>query len=421
MGLAYLAAVLQKHDLEVLDLNIVSGDPLEKLKERIADFNPDVAGISLRNIDSTHTSEVIFYYELLAPALKVIREAKPEVKIIVGGPGFSIFAGEVMKREPEIDYGVFLEGEESLPELLENLASPENVKGIYYRKNGSKEVLFTGTRPSMNFGNLPVPAWGKLKLIPYTRNFDGVGIQSKRGCVLNCAYCTYPFLNGKNLRLRSPESVADEVKMLVEKFKIPSFIFVDSVFNIPIDHASQICEELIRRELKVEWEAWFNEKNTSKDFFKLARRAGCKNFTFSPDGFTDKTLEMLQKNITQKDILRVIDELSGLEGINVHFNFFLNPPGQSLGGIWGLFKLRRKIKQIFGKRLRNFGLLGLRIEPYTPLREIALKQGLIDSKNDLLFPVQYKNPESPGIERMFEVMVQGKKNVSGLLKKLRGN
>lgn len=417
LGLSYLAASLSEHEVRLLDLNTVCGDVLARLKEDVTEFNPQVVGVSLRNIDSTHTLEVVFYYQHLSPILKAIRETKPEVKIIVGGAGFSIFAQEIMARESEIDYGVFLEGEETLPNLLANLTTPERVKGIYYRKNDQQqEICFTGSPDSLNFEALPAPVWDRLDMTPYVEYSDGVGIQSKRGCVLNCAYCTYPFLNGNQLRLRSPQKVVDEIQLLVEKYHLRSFIFVDSVFNIPLDHAEQICHEIIRRGFKVEWEAWFNEKNTSREFFRLAHQAGCTTFTFSPDGFSPRTLQVLQKNITVEDVLRVIDEISDLEGIKVHFNFFLNPPGQNLWGLGRIFWLRRKIKRIFGRRLRNFGLLSLRIEPHTHLQKLAMKQGLIDKENKLLFPVYYQNPDWPSIDHIFGILVKGKRAFNNLFR-----
>lgn len=418
IGLSYLAAALVEHKVDLFDLNTVSGDPWIGLKRRIIEFDPEVVGISLRNIDSTHTSEVVFYYEYLSPTLQAIRAVKPKARIIVGGPGFSIFAQEIMRSEPEIDFGVFLEGEETMVELLENLSTPEKVKGIFFRKGDQQQkVFFTGQRALIDFKTLPAPAWNLLDPAPYTSYPNGVGIQSKRGCLLNCLYCTYPFLNGNNLRLNDPSRVVDEIQFLMEKYKLRHFIFVDSVFNIPLSHAEKICDEIIQRGLKVEWEAWFNEKNTSRDFFHLTHQAGCTTFTFSPDGFSSRTLQMLQKNISSHDILRVIDEISDLQEIKVHFNFFLNPPGQDLHGLWQIFRLRKRIKRVFGHRLRSFGLLSLRIEPQTPLQKMAIEQGLIDRQNKLLYPIYYRNPRLPGIDQTFNAVVKYKKYFVNLLKR----
>ena len=54
---------------------------------------------------------------------------------------------------------------------------------------------------------------------------------------LDCIYCIYGFLNGKELRLRKPTKVVDEIEILVKNRGVERFTFVDAVFNIPNDHA----------------------------------------------------------------------------------------------------------------------------------------------------------------------------------------
>ena len=61
LGLAYLKAGLSGHEVRAMDLN-ASEDPYAELAENLAAFQPDVVGISLRNIDSTNKRIVHFYY-----------------------------------------------------------------------------------------------------------------------------------------------------------------------------------------------------------------------------------------------------------------------------------------------------------------------------------------------------------------------
>src|SRR3990170_5460410 len=140
LGLACIKAQIANHDVRGFDTN-TSKRPFEELKEIVGDFSPDAIGISLRNIDSTNKREVVFYYSYLKKTIDVIK-AYSNAKIIVGGSGFSMFANEIMEDEPRIDYGVFLEGEKIAAVLLDNLTNPEQVKGVFYRKDG--KVIFSG-------------------------------------------------------------------------------------------------------------------------------------------------------------------------------------------------------------------------------------------------------------------------------------
>ncbi len=321
--MAYLSACLTEHDVQVYDPN-VAADPYGELTQRLNRFQPEVVGISLRNIDTTQYRDPYLYLATLRPTLDIVRRALKHVRIVIGGSGFSIYAAALMQRYPELDFGVMLEGEESLPALLRNLEHAESVPGIWHRRNGETRLSAPPQLP--DFNALPAPRWDCLDLQPYKGQLDTIGVQAKRGCGLKCAYCTYYFLNGAHYRLRDPEKIAEEILELTGRFQLDHFIFVDSVFNVPQTHAREICEALIRRKLKVPWTAWYNERFFDQDFLRLAREAGCRHFSFSPDAFSDRALERLHKNLRVKDI-RKVHELAKREvGATFGFNFFVNPP-----------------------------------------------------------------------------------------------
>ena len=120
-------------------------------------------------------------------------------------PGFSIYPESVMKENPGIQDGVYLEAEESFPELVANFDCPDSVMGIYQRKEGA--VSFTGNRKLPDFGRLPIPRRDFLDVEPYLSNIGSLGIQTKRGCPCKCIYCTYPRLNGYQIRIMHPGAV----------------------------------------------------------------------------------------------------------------------------------------------------------------------------------------------------------------------
>ena len=53
-------------------------------------------------------------------------------------------------------------------------------------------------------------------------------IQTKRGCDRKCIYCTYPLIEGRKLRFRSPEKIVDEIDYIVNKLGIDYLHFSDS-------------------------------------------------------------------------------------------------------------------------------------------------------------------------------------------------
>jgi len=400
IGLACLVSSLKNHEIRVFDSNL-SANPFQDLGEIVKDFHPDIIGISLRNIDSTNKKKVIFYYPFLKETVGAIK-SHSAAPIVLGGSGFSMFAAEIMKDEPRIDIGVMLEGEASFQKLLEDPAAPHKVKSVYYRKNG--EVIFTGgSDDKVDLDAAALPDRKLIPVAPYKKTREAIGIESKRGCALTCVYCIYGFLNGKKMRLRSAQRVVDEIEMLAEE-GVEQFTFVDSVFNLPQDHAVKICTEIKRRGLSLKWSAWFTEKGLTKEFIELLKSAGCRNIILSPDGFSDEVLQNLGKNIHTHDIIATYDLLKSIDGFEVSYNFFKNPPGQSVTAFFRLIFFVLKAKIQMGRRV-HFEFNSMRIEPNTKLYDLALKNGSIQAGETLLYPKYFTNTSTLFIEKIFNLLL----------------
>ncbi len=384
IGLCYIATSLTKgnHNVQIFDPNL-SENPYKDIKKQIRKFNPDIVGLSIRNIDTCDKRDIFYFFKTIQPTIKIIKETDTSVKVMVGGSGFSMFAEKIMERIPEIDFGVYLEGEESVLELLDNLENPGRVKGIFFKHNG--QIIFTGLRPLPDLKSLPIPRRDFLDITQYFFPLNSVGIQTKRGCPMKCAYCSYPFLNGKKIRLRSPVQVVDEIEYLVNNFGVRQFMFVDGIFNAPIKHAEEICHEIIRRELDVEWQAWFDIKGFSEEFFILAKQAGLRRAPFSPDAASDSALRALKKGITTKDINKVINITRKHKEVSVAFGFFGTPPSQTFMGVLNTIYLYFKINLLFSSKGKGGASVSwIRIEPDTEIYRIAIEEGVIHRNTELL-------------------------------------
>lgn len=293
LGLSYLAAMVkEKHEVFCWDPN-VSEDPVKELTALLSKVNPDVVGVSLRNIDSIFSFNRRSYYYPFVSMIRVIRENAPSCVLVVGGFGFSLFAEEIMKRNPEIDIGLVFEGELAFAELLENLNRPEKVKNLIVRKEG--KLFFTGRREWTNFNLLPFPSREFFDIEKYLGSPYSFGVNTSRGCGDGCIFCPIKVMMGDSFRIRSPKKVVDEIEILVNDFGVTSFNFADELF-IPPDHSRGICRELINRKLGITWQAAFHPLFINKSIMEEALKAGCTLFDFSPDGASNNALRFLGKN-----------------------------------------------------------------------------------------------------------------------------
>jgi radical SAM superfamily enzyme YgiQ (UPF0313 family) len=402
IGLSYIASSLKDHDLMCWDANVEQQDHLGKLHELLDRFQPDVIGISCRNIDPVVALSIRrknqSYYPYLVSLVRTVKQTLSASKIVVGGPGFSIFAEDIMKRNPEIDFGVLSEGENTFPEILDNMEHPDKVKGLYIRN--SNNVFFTGKGNLVDFTSLPPPLRDPFDVSKYQGKFCSIGIQTKRGCRFKCTYCLQNFFLGEHYRLRPPEKVVDEMEMLKDKYGVESFSFVDPVFNSPPDHGREICKEIIERKLNVKWQACFRPDYLNESYMTEAVKAGCDLFDFSPDGASNEAMQILEKDMDIRNLEKNIECVSKIDGAKVGYNFMYDLPRYNKENISGLVHFFREIPHVCGKKLSYLTLTPMRIYPHTPLYEIAFHEGKINENTDLIFPVYY---ELKGLRKILSI------------------
>lgn len=383
IGLSYIATALKGHTVKCFDPNLYDIDQsAEILEENLKDFHPDVVGISLRNIDTVKRKDPFIYFKAIGPMVRRIKRTNPKGKIVLGGTAFSLYAKEIMGRIQEIDYDVYLEGEETIVELLENLDSPEKVKGIFFRKNG--KVHFSGKRSPPDFASLPVPGKDIVPIGRYvSHRHNAIGIQSKRGCPFSCSYCTYAFLSDKKIRLRDPAHVVDEIEEMTFNYNVKWFTFVDNVFNVPGEHARAICQELIRRKTPIKWSAWLTPKGFTGELLRLMHKAGCRRIRFSPDAATNKGLKAMSKGFTTDDIENSLQLLSKMQDVYVGYCFFCAYPKMTFRDVIQILKYTSRMSRLF--KGRGDVVLGwIRIEPHTPIYHEAIGEKLIDPHTVML-------------------------------------
>jgi radical SAM superfamily enzyme YgiQ (UPF0313 family) len=335
--------------------------------------------------------------------IKTVKEIAPSCKLVVGGNGFSLFAKEIMERNPEIDFGIILEGEHPFAQLLRNQDHPERVSNLVFRKDG--QIQFT-ERGFEDFGSLPSPSRELFDLRDYEKKKYAISVQSKRGCGFKCIFCPNEFLVGCKYRLRSPKKVVEEVEQLVDTYNINSYFFVDSTFNHPYGHSRKICQELIRRKLEISWTAEFAPAFMNERFTKEAVQSGCSFFYFSPDGASDRALSLLGKGMRVKHIEKTISVARRIEGANVGYGFMYDLPCYNSEHIAGLARLISRMVFELRKKLYFISLTKMRIYPYSRLYDFAVKEGKLDRSTDILYPTYYSAASRLSLENIIPELLR---------------
>ena len=329
IGIVLLAGVLKKKGylVEIIDLNL-DHDPYGVLQEKLLEFRPEVVGFSLRNIDPLGNKNTSLIPQFTA-AVRLAAVLLPEARLITGGTGFSLFPERIMRELPELDYGIVGEGEHSFPALLESLDHPVQLPGLCCRQGEEVHMLPPATDIDMA-SYLPPDRtlWDITPYLDLNNYTPSIGIETKRGCPFNCSYCVYPQLQGRHLRRRSAAGVVDEVEFLHKEYGVKQFHFNDPVINIPRGHMEGICQEILKRKLKIRWDGFFREDHLDAENIALFEEAGCECFSFSPDGLCQEALDVLGKQETEDDILKAARLAADRDVLSV-YHFMVNVPGET--------------------------------------------------------------------------------------------
>ncbi len=388
LGLARLAAVIgRRHEVQGLDLNF-SPFPWPELVHTLDDFRPQMVGISFRNLDPL-AGNLLSFVPHLKTLAALLKKHVPAATLVLGGSGFTLFAERLMAEVPEIDLAVAGEAEVVFPQLLENLTAPASVPGVFGRTGEGGVARRSGIVHCQELDALPMPDWGKFdphRYLDQNRYVAFMGVETKRGCPNTCRYCLYPVLQGRGVRLRSPERVVDELVRLQQEYGICSVHFTDAVVNQPANHLRAICQEMLRRRLEIGWTGFFREDTLTEPDLALYQKSGLLTLYFSGDGASDYTLKLLGKDLVQEQILAAAN-LAAASGVLTVYHFMVNLPGETQSSI---DQTRKLLEQLFSAHAArgNLGAVvinNLRLYPGTPLTAEIIKHRLIDPRQDLLY------------------------------------
>jgi radical SAM superfamily enzyme YgiQ (UPF0313 family) len=336
LGLAYLAAVLEKagHEVKIFDMQVEKTTINDALKP----FGPEVVG-------------VYFSTPFFTDVIKVLTEVKqfnPKIVTMVGGPHPTVLPEETAKQEC-IDFVVFGEGEETIIELIQKYKGKEltDIKGIAYKKN--RKVIVNPPRPLIkNLDQLPFPAHHLLKIGEYSHPLMHgrkiMSILTSRGCPYCCIFCNKSIF-GSYFRARSAKNVVDEIEILVKKYGIDEIHIIDDNFTVNRKRVIEICEDIIRRNLKIKWSTpnGIRADTVNRRLIKLMKRSGCYSLSFGIESASPKILESINKNIKLSTIKKVF-KICRSEKIETIAFFIIGFPGETAEDIQKTIDFAKDIK-----------------------------------------------------------------------------
>lgn len=282
LGLLYIASALRKDGVTVDFIDaFVHGMELEDLLKRIDRERPKVVGISATTMQVRAAVQI---------AEKIKKRYGDSMYVAIGGPHISIDNGFV-SRFNCFDFGVYGEGEITFPKVVKEILA------------GKKpERLYRGEMPE-NLDVLLLPAREMTDILDYFPVEDPyITLLTMRGCPFKCIFCSRIAVSDK-LRYRTAKNVVDEIELLMNQYKLSSFVFLDDTFTLKKSHTMELCNEILSRGLKIKWSCNTRANTVDEELVSLMKKAGCNLILIGVESGDERFRnEVINKKISDKDI-----------------------------------------------------------------------------------------------------------------------
>ncbi|MBI2421574.1 MAG: radical SAM protein [Candidatus Hydrogenedentes bacterium] len=337
--LATAAAVIEQagHQLLFMDCQAKNMPTAEVIQNHLKAFKPDMV-----------------VYQATTPSIYADIEAARLCKEAVGG--MHVMVGPHVSAEPEstlrASKGVLdAVARHEFDYILRDLANGVLIKdcrgaswmdGEVYRENPDMPYI-------ENLDDLPFPAWHHLDMRDYkdgAKLFPFVTAITGRGCRYRCSYCQIPqVMNGHNYRTHSVERVVDE--MAYDKKIIPGLqevMFEDDTLTMRIarERLIALCEEILRRDLKLSWSANARVDLNDLETLQLMKRSGCRMLCVGFEFGDQKILNNVKKGTTV-DQMYTFAENAAKAKLRIHGCFMVGGPGETRETAMSTVKMSREL------------------------------------------------------------------------------
>jgi anaerobic magnesium-protoporphyrin IX monomethyl ester cyclase len=324
--LSYAVALTRAAGVETTFLDGVCDElGIEDYGAEVARLAPDFVAMECSTPSIDH--------DLLS--VRRIKEHRPGTFVALMGSHATYFHRQLLEENPHVDAIIRGEFEITVREValaLKNGTPLTEVGGLTFRDGGTIQV--TPDRPfDMDLDTWPLPARDIVPIERYqTAQYQGrkgTFMLSSRGCPYRCTFCLWPgTMVGRDFRARKPESVVDEMELLVKNYGVDDIYFDDDTMTIDRERLLRICRLIQERELKVHWIAMGRVDTVDEELLTEMRKAGCDNVYLGVESGSPEILKRLKKGIQLSQVEEAF-RVARRVGVKTQAFFMMGGPGET--------------------------------------------------------------------------------------------
>ena len=387
-----------------IDVTLKTTDVFREFVNEVESFDPQLIAVS--------STEDMFPLGIKLLS-KIPKRVRPPV--IIGGM-VATFAPELVISFDEIDILCVGDGENALINLCKKIEKGldySHVQGLWVKKNGLVTKNPMDTAFSIN--DVPIPDVGLFEEARFYKPFDGKNyrtfpIETHRGCPYKCAYCNSPSkekiykdAGEVYFRLKNVEGVRRELLHYKENFGAEYFYFWADTFLALSDQYFEEFAEMYKSDIDLPFWCQTRPETLTEQRVSMLKEMGIHRMGLGLEhGNEEFRATMLDRKVSSN---KIVDDLKILNHFDVKYsvNNIIGFPNETRELSMDTIRINRRINA----DTRNM----YTFTPFhgTPLREIAVEQGLIPkdlivkslSSPTVLDMPQFSAKEIGGLKRCF--------------------
>ena len=264
IGIMQLASWLEKfgHQVQLHDcLGPYAPATTAENAEIVLATNPQMVGFSAT------TSGFMDAFEIAA----IIRERRPDIRIVFGNVHVSSLGAPILEKFPEIDCLVIGEGEGAMLELADGKPLAE-IGNLIWRNESGRIIVNPRRDRIVDLDELPFPAYEKLAGFPHDYHLPlfayekkhGATMITSRGCPYTCSFCDRTVFE-RLYKTNSPQYIYDHMKYLRDKFGVWHINMYDDLFTAKKQRVMDLCQLLIDKPLGMQFNCAIRAGHTSDE------------------------------------------------------------------------------------------------------------------------------------------------------------
>ena len=295
--------------------------------QQIAAIDADIYGFA----------SICSVYPLTLRMARMVKAARAESVVLVGGPQASVVAEATLKAFPSVDFILRGETEHSFPVFLEELSGQhkfENVPGLVYR-NPFGVQRNPDAAPIADLDVLPLPAY---HLTGELRGTTTAALELGRGCPFSCTFCSTNDFFRRKFRLRSPHRILEDMCAIEAQYGITDFDLTHDMFTVDAKRVRAFCQYMIDSGKGYSWACSARTDCVDQEMIELMAAAGCRGIFFGVEAGSQEVQKIIDKHLDVERAHEVID-ICGRVGVRSTVSLITGFPEERWEDLAGTVKV----------------------------------------------------------------------------------